>query len=49
MEKNEILYESLQVILCKKMDSDKYEVIYCPEDNEDRVYCKICDKLCIER
>ena len=33
------------------MDSDNkiYEVIYCPEDDEYRVYCKICDKLCIER
>ena len=31
------------------MDIDKYEVIYCPEDNEYRVYCKICDQLCIER
>ena len=26
-----------------------YEVIYCPEDHEYRVYCEICDKLCIER
>ena len=31
------------------MDSDNYEVIYCPEDDEHRVYCNICDKLCIER
>ena len=31
------------------MYSDNYEVIYCPEDNEYTVYCKICDKLCIER
>ena len=33
------------------MDSDNinYEVIYCPKDNEYRVYCKFCDKLCIER
>ena len=31
------------------MDSDNYEVIYCPEDDECRVYCAICDKLCIER
>ena len=30
------------------MDSDKYGVIYCPEDNEYRVYCDICDKLFIE-
>ena len=25
------------------------EVIYCPEDDEYRVYCEICDKLRIER
>ena len=33
------------------MDSDdkSYEVIYCPEDDEYRVYCEICDTLCIER
>ena len=31
------------------MSSDNYEVIYCTEDDEYRVYCKICDKLCIER
>ena len=31
------------------MDSDKYEVIYCEVDGEDRVYCEICDNLCIER
>ena len=31
------------------MDSENYEVIYCPEDDEYRVYCDICDKLCIQR
>ena len=30
------------------MNSDNQQVIYC-EDGEYRVYCKICDKLCIER
>ena len=32
------------------MDSESniYEVIYCVEDNEYRVYSEICDKLCIE-
>ena len=30
-------------------ENDDYEVIYCPEDGEYRVYCEICDKLCIER
>ena len=28
---------------------DNYEVIYCPEDGEYRVYCNICNTLCIER
>ena len=33
------------------MDSecDNYEVTYCPEDDDYRVYCEICEKLCIER
>ena len=31
------------------MDIENQEVIYCPEDDEYRVYCEICDKLCIER
>ena len=31
------------------MDCENYEVIYCPEDNEYRVYCDVCDNLCIER
>ena len=31
------------------MDSENYEVIYSPEDGENRVYCNICDKLCIGR
>ena len=32
------------------MHSDNnYEVTYCPEDDEHRVHCDICDKLCIER
>ena len=30
-------------------DTDNYEVSYCPEDDEYRVYCDNCDKLCIER
>ena len=30
------------------MNSDNQLVIYC-EDGEYRVYCHICDKLCIER
>ena len=32
------------------MDSDEnYEVIHCADDDEYRVYCEDCDKLCIER
>ena len=31
------------------MDSDNYEVIYCPQDDENSVYCEVCDNLCIER
>ena len=31
------------------MDSDNNEVIYCPEDDENRVFCNVCDKLRIER
>ena len=30
-------------------EGDSYQVIYCPEDDEYRVYCEICDKRCIER
>ena len=33
------------------MDSrnNNYEVIYCPEDDENRVYCDISDELCLNR
>ena len=32
------------------MDSDiNYEVIYCEDEGEYRVYSDICDNLCIER
>ena len=30
------------------MNSDNQQVIYC-EDGEYRVFCDVCDKLCIER
>ena len=30
-------------------ESGIYEVIYCADVNEYRVYCEICDELCIER
>ena len=29
-------------------ESDNYEVVYCADDDEYRVYCEFCDKLCIE-
>ena len=31
------------------MNSDNPLVVYCEDDGEYRVYCEICDKLCIER
>ena len=31
------------------MNSENQEVIYCPEDDEYRVYCIICDNFCIEQ
>ena len=31
------------------MNSENQQVIYCPEDNEYRVYCSVCDGLCIQR
>ena len=31
------------------MDSENLEVIYSSEDDEYRICCDICDKLCIER
>ena len=30
-------------------DNNSYEVINCPDDDEYRLYCEICDKLSIER
>ena len=32
------------------MDEEKFyqEAIYCEDDGEYRVYCDICDNLCIE-
>ena len=31
------------------MDNENQLVIYCEDDGEYRVYCNICDSLCIER
>ena len=31
------------------MDIEDQEAMYCEGDGENRVYCDICDKLCIER
>ena len=28
-------------------ESGKYKVIFCADDNEYRVYCDVCDKICI--
>ena len=30
-------------------EKDNQEYFYCDDDREYRVYCNICDKLCIER
>ena len=30
------------------MDCENQLVIFC-EDDENRVYCDVCDKLCIQR
>ena len=49
MEKNEILYDSFQIILSKQMVTNKQKVIYCEDDGEFRVYCNVCDKLCTEQ
>ena len=31
------------------MDGENQEAVYCEDDGEYRVYCDICDLLCIER
>ena len=31
------------------MDCENQLVIYCEDDGEYRVYCDICDNLCIQR
>ena len=31
------------------MNIDNQQVIYCEDKGKYRVYCEICDKLCIER
>ena len=51
MEKTKILNKSFEIILSKQLESENnnYEAIYCPEDDEYRVHCDICDKLCTER
>ena len=28
---------------------ENQEVIFCADDDEYRIHCEICDKLCIER
>ena len=48
MYRNKISNESFQIIFFKWMNSQNLGVVYCSEDDEYRVYCDICDKLCIE-
>ena len=31
------------------MDNENHLVIYCEDDGEYRVYCDVCDSVCIER
>ena len=31
------------------MDCENQLVIYCEDDGEFRVFCDICDRLCIQR
>ena len=31
------------------MDCENQLVIYCEDDGEYRVYCDVCDNLCIQR
>ena len=31
------------------MDIENQQIIYCADDDEYRVYCDICDNICIER
>ena len=31
------------------MNSENQLVIYCEDDGEYRVYCDVCDNLCIQR
>ena len=30
------------------LSENKMDPIYCPEDDTYRIYCGICDKLCID-
>ena len=31
------------------MDNENHLIVYCPEDNEYKVYCDVCDNFCIDR
>ena len=31
------------------MDNENHLIAYCPEDNEYKVYCDVCDNFCIDR
>ena len=48
---SEYIDVSLSIILIfeRILSENKMESIYCPEDDTYRIYCGICDKLCIDR
>ena len=48
MEKNEILYNSFQLILSKETEIENLEATFCEDDEEYRLNFNICDNLCIE-
>ena len=31
------------------MDKDNKEKVYCDDDGEYRIYCRVCDELAIDR
>ena len=30
-------------------EENNYQAIYCEDDGEYRIYCDVCDNLCIQR
>ena len=51
MEKIQFFCKSFQTFSFERLDSDNIiqETIFCEDDGEDRIYCNIGEKLCIER